>query len=140
MQQRLPEYMVPSVFVLLDALPLTPNGKVDRKALPAPEQVRAEEQRTSRPLTPTEEVLAEIWHEVLSVEQVGADDNFFELGGHSLLLTRVVSRVRAAFDVELPLRSLFEELTVAKLALMIEDILTKEVEELTEDEASHLAE
>ena len=111
---------------------------MDRNALPAPERLRAEQ--TSAPLTPVEEILAGIWSEVLGVEQVGVHDNFFELGGHSLLLTRVVSRVRAAFQVELPLRSLFEEPTVAKLALMIEDILTKEIEDLTEDEAGNLAE
>ncbi|MFN2513868.1 MAG: amino acid adenylation domain-containing protein [Pyrinomonadaceae bacterium] len=136
-QQQLPEYMVPSAFVFLDKLPLTANGKLDRNALPAPERLRAEQ--TSAPLTPVEEILAGIWSEVLGVEQVGVHDNFFELGGHSLLLTRVVSRVRAAFQVELPLRSLFEEPTVAKLALMIEDILTKEIEDLSEDEAGNLA-
>ncbi|HEY7768546.1 amino acid adenylation domain-containing protein, partial [Longimicrobium sp.] len=117
--RELPEYMVPSAFVFLDALPLTPNGKLDRKALPAPDFTPAEE-RYVAPRTPVEEVLAEIWAEVLRLERVGVEDSFFELGGHSLLATRVVSRVRDVFAVELPLRALFEGPTVAELAVRVE--------------------
>jgi len=114
LKERLPDYMVPSVFVPMDALPLTPNGKIDRSALPKPAA-------TSRaggvaPRTPTEQAVARIWCEVLGVEEVGVHDNFFELGGHSLLATRITSRVRAAFSVEVALRTLFEAPTVADLA------------------------
>ncbi|MBA3441822.1 MAG: amino acid adenylation domain-containing protein [Pyrinomonadaceae bacterium] len=139
LQEQLPDYMIPTAFVSLKSLPLTRNGKVDRQALPAPEESSELEKAFVAPRTPTEEALAGIWREVLGVKQVGVNDNFFRLGGHSLLLTRVISRVRAAFDVELPLRSLFEEPTIAKLALTIEDVLMKEVEGLTEDEARHFA-
>ena len=118
---KLPEYMVPSAFVLLDALPLMPNGKVDRRALPAPDRTWPElETRIVVPRTPTEELLAEIWVQVLGIERVGVHDNFFELGGHSLLATQVVSRIRDAFEVEMPLRRLFELPTVAGLAESIE--------------------
>ncbi len=105
---RLPEYMVPSAFVTLEEMPLTPSGKVDRRRLPAPGRERAEGDSFVAPRTPVEEVLCGIWAEVLGVGRVGADDNFFESGGHSLLATQVVSRVRSAFGVELPLRALFE--------------------------------
>ncbi len=124
LRKQLPEYMVPAIFVELGALPLTPNGKVDRRALPVPDQARPELAATFvAPRTPVEEQLAGIWAEVLKVARVGIHDNFFELGGHSLLATQVVSRVRRAFQIELPLRYLFETPTVAGLAESIETIL-----------------
>src|SRR6185312_2549169 len=116
LKQSLPEYMVPSAFMVLEALPLTPNGKLDRKALPAPEQGAVVRGEYEAPRTPTEEVLASIWAEVLKLDRVGMHDNFFELGGHSLLAMRVVARVREAFNVELPLRTLFEAPSVGELA------------------------
>ncbi len=118
---RLPEYMVPSVFVALESLPLTPNGKLDRRALPAPELGSGAE-RYVAPRAPTEEVLAEIWAETLRLERVGVTESFFELGGHSLLATRVISRVRRVFGVEVPLRALFEGPTVAELAGRVEEV------------------
>jgi amino acid adenylation domain-containing protein len=113
---KLPEYMLPNIFVPLDILPLTPNGKVDRKALPAPEGKIALEQEYVAPRTPNEEAIAKIFSSVLGVSEVGIYDNFFKLGGHSLLATQVVSRLREAFQIDLPLRSLFERATVAQLA------------------------
>ena len=121
LKQKLPEYMIPSYFVLVDGLPLSPNGKVDRKALPAPEIAAIAGENTKvAPRTPQEEILALIWAEVLGVEQIGIYDNFFELGGHSLLATQVISRVRTAWAVEIPLRSLFEHPTIAGLAKSVE--------------------
>lgn len=120
LKQRLPGIMVPSAFVLLDAMPLTPNGKVNRRALPAPNMAQAaSEEDFVAPRSPVEKALAGIWREILGLESVGVDDDFFKLGGHSLLATQLVSRLREVFKIELPLRSLFESPTVAKLAHQI---------------------
>ena len=120
LQEQLPEYMVPSALVLLEGLPLTPNGKVDRRALPAPDQIRPElENMYVVPRTPVEEVLAGIWTDILGLEEIGVEDNFFDLGGHSLLATRVISRVRDSFHMEVPLRTIFEAPTIAGLAQLI---------------------
>jgi len=118
-KQKLPEYMLPSAFVLLEALPLTPNGKVDRKALRAPDTENLPLNAAFAPRTPEEQLLAEIWSQVLGVKQVGIRDNFFELGGHSLLATQLIAKVREAFQIELPLRSLFQCPTVESLAAVI---------------------
>ncbi len=117
--ERLPGYMVPTAWVLLDRLPLTANGKVDRAAVPAPAQ-RGEGGAYVAPRSPVEEVLAGIWEEVLALERVGVEDDFFALGGHSLGAAQVVSRLLNAFSVELPLRLLFEHPTVAALAAEVE--------------------
>ncbi|WP_143144973.1 non-ribosomal peptide synthetase, partial [Streptomyces humi] len=117
---RLPAFMVPSVFVELDALPLTPNGKVDRGRLPAPDGLRPVLDGFLAPATATEELLAGIWAQVLGVDRVGVEDNFFELGGHSLLATRVASRVRTVFGVELALSTVFEQPTVRDLAAAVD--------------------
>ncbi|HST57598.1 MAG TPA: amino acid adenylation domain-containing protein, partial [Longimicrobium sp.] len=126
LRQGLPEYMVPRAIVVLDRLPLNANGKVDRKALPAPEYAAGAD-RYVAPRTPVEEVLAGVWAEVLRLERVGVEESFFELGGHSLLGTRVVSRVRGLFGVELPLRALFEGPTVAELAVRVEEMRRAEL-------------
>jgi amino acid adenylation domain-containing protein len=121
LKAKLPDYMVPGAFVFLEAMPLTPNGKVDRRALPAPDSSRRElEDKFVAPSTPTEEIVAAIWAEVLGLQQVGINDNFFELGGHSLLATQIISRIREAFKIELPLRHLFEAPTIASLDHSIE--------------------
>ncbi|MFI6688489.1 amino acid adenylation domain-containing protein [Streptomyces sp. NPDC050485] len=112
--ERLPEYMVPTAFVALDRLPLAPNGKLDREALPAPELTSSIPYRAPR--AGREQVLCELFGEVLGVEKVGIDDDFFDLGGHSLLVTRLVNRVRAVLGVEVPVRVVFDSPTVARLA------------------------
>jgi amino acid adenylation domain-containing protein len=126
LRQKLPEYMIPSVLVLVDALPLTPNGKIDRNALPAPDQNESETgQSYTAPRTPVERTVAGIWAEVLKIAKVGIHDNFFELGGHSLLATQVVSRMRNAFAIDLPLRLMFEAPTVAEIAANLTGIRTQ---------------
>ncbi|HVH12456.1 MAG TPA: condensation domain-containing protein, partial [Longimicrobium sp.] len=126
LRQRMPEYMVPNAFVVMDILPLTPNGKLDRRALPVPDYAPADD-RYVAPRTVAEEVMAAIWAEVLRMERVGVEESFFELGGHSLLATRLISRVREAFAVELPLRVLFEAPTIAALAERV-DALSREAQ------------
>src|SRR6185369_755917 len=122
LRERLPDYMVPAVFVALDSLPLTPNGKVDRKALPAPDwQGFVEDYQAPR--TPIEETLAGIWGEVLGLERIGISDRFFDRGGHSLLATRVLSRIREAFGIEIPLRDLFEAPALSDLAARVDSAL-----------------
>ncbi|MCP4662121.1 MAG: amino acid adenylation domain-containing protein, partial [bacterium] len=118
LRRSLPEYMVPSAFVLLSALPLLPSGKVDRRALPAPETMRPEG-AFEAPRDPIEELIAEFWAAVLDLEQVGTDESFFDLGGQSLLATQVVSRIREAFEIELPLQALFDAPTVGELAVAV---------------------
>jgi amino acid adenylation domain-containing protein len=130
LKEKLPEYMVPSAFVVLDAFPLTPNGKLDRKALPAPDQNRpALDETFTAPRTPVEELLTQIWSDVLKVDKVSIHDNFFDLGGHSLLATQLVSRVRDAFQMDIPLRTLFEKPTVEELAIAIMHHSRKQISE-----------
>ncbi|MFB8088306.1 amino acid adenylation domain-containing protein [Streptomyces sp. NPDC055992] len=134
----LPPYLVPAAILVLDRLPLTPNGKLDRTALPAPD--RRPELRASylAPRTEAEELVAEIWREVLELDRVGALDDFFDLGGHSLLATRVIARVRATAELTVPLRTLFTHRTVAAFAEAVEAALRAEIDALSEEEAAAL--
>jgi len=134
LRRRLPESMVPAAFAVLDELPLGPNGKVDRAALPEPGA--APSAGSVAPRTPAEKVIAGIWADLLPRGQVGVEDNFFDLGGDSLLATQVVSRMRSAFDIELPLRRFFEGSTVAALAAVVEDLLVDKLESMPDEDAA----
>lgn len=139
LRKHLPDYMVPKVFVLLDALPLTPHGKVDRTALPAPDATNTlREEVISEPVTPTEERVGKIVANLLKLENVGLDENFFMLGGHSLLGTQVIAQVADAFGVELPLRALFDAPTVRALSASIEHRLIDRLAMASEDEVLRL--
>ncbi len=121
--RTLPEYMQPSAFLLLESFPLTPNGKINRKALPAPERMpRQSAADFVAPRTETEKALTEIWSDLLRVDEVGVFDNFFKLGGHSLLATQLISRIRSAFGLELPLQAAFERQTISAMSEEIETI------------------
>ena len=121
LKRSLPEYMIPAVLVVLECLPLTANGKIDRQKLPAP-QVRPPLEEYTRPRSPTEELLASIWREVLSLDEVGINDDFFVLGGHSLTVMRVIARAREVFGAELGLRECFDNPTLVALAQVIEKL------------------
>lgn len=151
LRRGLPDYMVPSAFVFLDALPLSANGKVNRRELPAPDADRLRgETPFAAPVTPEQQIIAQIWAQVLHIDRVGIHDSFFDLGGHSLLGTQVVSRIREVFNVEMPLRVLFEHPTVAGLAVSIarcqapeadnEEIvdIVSELESIAEEEVRRL--
>jgi amino acid adenylation domain-containing protein len=139
LKAKLPEYMIPSAFVLLPALPLLPNGKVNRKALPPPDHTRADlDEGYVAPATTTEELLARIWAEVLGLPRVGTRDNFFELGGHSLMATQVLSRLREQIQLDLPMRSFFEAPSISALAQVVESTLAAEIASLSEEEAERL--
>jgi acyl carrier protein len=145
----LPEFMLPSALVKLDALPVTPSGKIDRLALPEPEATGEQGADYVAPQTPVEQTMAGMWAHVLGVERVGIEDDFFALGGHSLLATQVVAQVRSDFAVDLPLHSLFTYPTVASLSAEIVRLmgdseaeettrLMSELEGMTDEEAERL--
>ena len=129
LKQKLPEYMLPSAYVVLESFPLNPNGKIDRKALPAPDRGGFQAQYAA-PRTPTEELLSSLWKDLLQLEQVGIHDNFFEIGGHSLLAIQVISRIRQAFGIELEVRTVFDSPTIAGLA---ETVVAKQLEHVEHD-------
>jgi acyl carrier protein len=120
----LPDYMVPSFFVYVDKIPLTSNGKVDRKSLPAPDlSLRSIADEYVAPQSTLELSLSSIWSEVLKVEKIGIHDNFFKIGGHSLLATQVISRIRHAYNIDIPLRALFEQPTIAALGKVVDSLI-----------------
>jgi len=151
LQAKLPDYMVPSNFILLDALPLTPNGKVDHRALPLSDQFRPElDVAFVAPRSDAEEIMAGIWGDILRVKPVGIHDNFFDLGGHSLLATQLIARIRDIFQVDLPVRTLFEKSTIDGLIDEIAQawggretveavaLTVKELEQLSEEEVKEM--
>ncbi|MEO3859046.1 amino acid adenylation domain-containing protein [Acrocarpospora sp. B8E8] len=136
LERTLPQYMMPALWTRLPTLPLTISGKVDRKSLPDPIPERAD--TYVEPRTDAERLVADIWAEVLGLERVGAHDDFFTVGGHSLIAVRVAARLRATIDLDVPIRNLFTRRTVADLARTIEDLITAELTNLTEEEATRL--
>jgi amino acid adenylation domain-containing protein/natural product biosynthesis luciferase-like monooxygenase protein len=126
--KRLPSYMIPAEFVVLDRMPLTPNGKVDRKNLEALAPIRKRPRSDARPRTETEVVLAGIWAKLLQVEEIGTNDNFFELGGHSLMAVRLVGQINDSFGVKLPMRELFGAPTIAAAARAIDGLRSQNAE------------
>ncbi len=138
LRDKLPSYMLPADFVLMENFPLNPSGKVDRRALPAPEATAAVGRELALPETPTEETLVTVWEQVLGRTGIGIHDNFFELGGHSLLAPQVIARVEQTFQIRLPLRTFFESPTISATALNIDLLLLEEIEALSEEEAADL--
>jgi len=138
LRAMLPEYMVPSAFVLMEKFPISPNGKVDRRALPAPELSDLDVATSAPPRTPEEQQLAGIWSEVLGVGQIGIHDDFFALGGHSLLATQLIARVSRELGADIPLRRLFEAPTIAGFAEVVVSDLMQRVDQLSDAEIEAL--
>jgi acyl carrier protein len=149
--EKLPDYMIPASFIALDSLPLTPNGKINRRLLPPPDRARpALETPMVAPGNAVESELAQIWAEVLALDEVGIRDNFFDLGGDSLSAGRIVASVLTRFQLEIPLKALFQSPTVAEMAMIVaehqdkkiasEDLkkLLAELESMTDEEAAQL--
>jgi hypothetical protein len=133
--QTLPAHMVPTLFVHLDRLPLTAHGKVDRQALPHPAHRPLRGPVSAPPQTAAEELVAQVWRDVLGLGEVGVDDDFFTLGGHSLLATRVAARLAATVEVTVPLRTLFTHRTLGALAAAVEELIVADLDRLSDDEA-----
>jgi amino acid adenylation domain-containing protein len=124
LKPKLPDYMLPAAFVFLQKLPVTAGGKVNRQALPKPDRSRADVKgELVGPRTPTEEIVASVWKTVLKLDRIGIHENFFELGGHSLLATQIVARIGDALHIDLPLRRLFEALTIAELSMVVDQLV-----------------
>ncbi|MGH9822857.1 MAG: phosphopantetheine-binding protein, partial [Blastocatellia bacterium] len=139
LRERLPDYMVPAAFVICESLPTSPNGKVDRRAL----RVLGDTDQWNQsefiaPRTPVEHTLASICKEVLGIERISIDADFFEMGGHSLSATRLISQIDRRFQVQIPIRSMFECPTIARLAELIDAALLEKLQEMSEDEAESL--
>ncbi|NJM86437.1 MAG: amino acid adenylation domain-containing protein [Hydrococcus sp. RU_2_2] len=136
--QRLPEYMLPHQIIFLNSLPLTANGKIDRKTLPAPEQILSEKIFVP-PHTETEQILVRLWQELLDRDRISIEDNFFELGGDSLLAIQLTTKIKNTFQIELPIEKLLQATTITKLAEAIEEIIFAEIAALDEAEAEQLS-
>jgi acyl carrier protein len=135
LKKQMPDYMIPSAFVILEQFPLTPNGKVDRAALLSPASANTPREETDvAPLTVVEKTVADIVAGLLGLDRVDVQANFFELGGHSLMATQLIARVRDEFGINLPLVKVFEFPTVSDLSADIEQILVEEVEAMSEEE------
>jgi acyl carrier protein len=120
LKTQLPDYMVPACFVRIAQLPLTTNGKVDYRALPSPAEDDWRTQQYVAPATDTERALADVWQQVIGIERIGIHDNFFELGGHSLMATQILAQLKQRYRVEIELRKVFEEPTIAAVAALID--------------------
>jgi len=136
--EQLPSIEIPTTVVSLEQLPKTTTGEIDQRRLPLPGQTGGAPRVTVAPRTPTQKLLAQIWCEVIGLDEVGIHDDFFDLGGHSILVTQIVSRIRKIFDIDIGLQPIFESATIAQLSVRLERILTEQIESLAEEEALRL--
>jgi acyl carrier protein len=139
LNHQLPDYMLPTYFIRLEALPLTRNGKIDRAVLPDPQSERPDlASRYQPPDTPLEKQLATIWSKALNLSQIGVNDNFFELGGSSLPAIQVIYQVNRSFGIELPVQRFFENPTISQISTQIEDLLIAQIADMSDDDAARL--